>query len=90
MSELSRDEVLSVLGPMDDVVVAEIIGTGATLDDLKLARVEIHKDEAGANPESRLPLGTVGRVIEIVERVRRAARHPVTGSLLGEGGSGLA
>jgi len=90
MSEISREDVLSQLGPLDDIAVAEIIATGATMADLKLARAEIVKDEKRSNPENRLPLGPVGRVIDIVERVNGAARHPITGSLLGEGGSGLA
>jgi hypothetical protein len=90
MSELSRDDVLSQLGALSDITVAEVIATGITLEELKVAREEIAKDERGRNSENRLPYGPVGRVIEIVERVRDAARYPITGSLLGEGGSGLA
>ena len=90
MSEISRDDVIAQLGPLDDITAAEIIATGATIAELQLARAEMTKDERGTNPEKRLPPGPVGRVIDIVERVRNAARHPTTGSLLGEGGSGLA
>ena len=28
MSELSRDEVVEILGPLNDVIIAEIIATG--------------------------------------------------------------
>ena len=90
MSQVSRDEVLSILGPLDDPTVAEIIATGVTMDELTLARAEIIKDEAGRNTEDQLPLGPMGRVINIVERVREAERYPIMGSLLGKGGSGLA
>jgi hypothetical protein len=90
MSEISRDDVITQLGTLDDITIAEIIATGATLEQLQLARAEIIKDEKRTNREIRLPLGPVGRVIDIVERVTNAARYPITGSLLGEGGSGLA
>jgi hypothetical protein len=90
VSEISRDDVITQLGALNDITVAEIIATGATLEQLQLARVEIMSDEKGTNPATRLPHGPVGRVIDIVERVRNAARSPITGSLLGEGGSGLA
>ena len=90
MSEISRDDVISQFGALDDIAIAEIIATGATMAELQLARSEILMDEKGSNPAKRLPPGAVGRVIDIVERVRNASRHPITGSLLGEGGSGLA
>jgi hypothetical protein len=90
MSEISRDDVVAHFGPVDDATAAEIIATGATLAELQLARAEVAKDELGTNPDKRLPAGPIGRVIDIVERVRNATRHPISGSLLGEGGSGLA
>src|SRR4051812_41070769 len=70
MSELSRDDVISQLGPLGDITVAEVIATGITLEELKVAREEIAKDESGSNSEIWLPHGPVGRVIDIVERVR--------------------
>lgn len=89
MSEISRDDVVAHFGPVDDATAAEIIATGATVAELQLARTEVAKDELGT-ADKRLPAGSVGRVIQIVERVRNATCHPITGSLLGEGGSGLA
>ena len=58
--------------------------------EMKAARAVVAKDENRTNPDDRLPPGPIGEVVEILERVRNAARHPLTGSLLGEGGSGLA
>jgi hypothetical protein len=90
MSEISRDDVISQIGAIDDITIAEIIATGITLEELKAARAIVAKDETRNNSDNRLPPGPIGEVVEILERVRSAARHPITGSLLGEGGSGLA
>jgi len=83
MSDISRDDVVAVFGPLDDVAVAEIIATGATREDLAAARAWIVKDRAGTNTERFLPDGPVGHVIEIVERI------PLARSLLGDAGSTL-
>ena len=37
MAELSRDEVVEVLGRLSDVIIAEIIATGITKDELAAA-----------------------------------------------------
>lgn len=34
---MTRDEIISVLGPMDQSTLAEIIATGATLSELREA-----------------------------------------------------
>ena len=34
MRSLSRDDVIKAIGGADDVTIAEIIGTGATVDEL--------------------------------------------------------
>jgi hypothetical protein len=38
VAELSYDQVVEILGPMSDVIVAEIIATGITKDELSAAR----------------------------------------------------
>lgn len=89
MSDISRDDVIAKFGPLDDVVAAEIIATGATPEDMEAARAWIARDAAGTNAKERLPPGPVGRMIDIVERVRAANKHPILGSPLGESGSTL-
>ena len=37
MSELSSDDVVAIVGPIGDAVVAEIIGTGISKDELVAA-----------------------------------------------------
>jgi hypothetical protein len=49
MSNISRDDVIAKFGPLDDVVAAEIIATGATPEDMEVARAWIARDTARAN-----------------------------------------
>ena len=45
MKRITRDEVIKTIGPVDDVAIAEIIGTGATVDELAEAQAWIANDE---------------------------------------------
>ena len=82
MSELTRDQVIAAVHPIDDATIAEIIATGATEAELAqachFAALEFRKHE-----HRDVPAGTVGRVISILERVGAKPG----GSLLGEAGS---
>ena len=42
MAELSRDEVIEIVGPIGDVIVAEIIATGITKAELVTAHDRGH------------------------------------------------
>lgn len=66
---LSRDDVRAVLGDVDDVVVTEIISTGATREELAEAHAWVGSDDAMVNALRPLPSGVVGRVIEILEEL---------------------
>jgi hypothetical protein len=55
------------LGPADEAMVAEIMGTGASLQELREAWAWLHGDEALMN-EGRPLLGTrVAELIELIE-----------------------
>jgi hypothetical protein len=41
LAELSYDEVVEILGPLSDVIVAEIIATGISKDELSAARERV-------------------------------------------------
>src|SRR5262249_32656942 len=45
MSALTREDVIAALGPVDDVVVAQIVGMGATREELAEARAWVASDE---------------------------------------------
>jgi hypothetical protein len=69
MPELSRDDVVAALGPLDDTVVAEIIATGITSDGLAAAHARVVEDGKRHDPGPPLEPGPVARVIEILERL---------------------
>jgi len=43
---MTRDEIVSVLGPVDDALVAELMATDASVDELREAWGWLHADEA--------------------------------------------
>ncbi len=71
MSTLRYDDVIAALGPLDDVVVAEIIGTGATVDELAEARAWVTNDEPLLNEGRPLAEGRVKRLIEIIRDLEK-------------------
>ncbi len=85
MSELTRDQVVAAVHPVDDATAAEIIATGATKADLAEACAFVAK-EFKTHEHRDVPLGRVGRVISILERV---GARPRGGSPFGEAGSTL-
>ncbi|HLQ92271.1 MAG TPA: hypothetical protein VK148_19810 [Xanthobacteraceae bacterium] len=81
MSELSRDEVVEVLGrELSDAVIAEIIATGVTKEELAAARDRALRDHKAHNAGPRLEPGRFAHAVEILERLHG-------GGILGEGGS---
>jgi hypothetical protein len=83
MSDMTRDDVVTLFGPLPDVVIAEIIGTGATRAEMSAARDWVAKDRAHTNPEHRLRPGAMAHVVEIVERNNWGPAR----TLLGDAGS---
>jgi hypothetical protein len=69
MRRLTRDDVIKAVGPADDVTVAEIIGTGATVDELAEAQAWTANDEPLINAGKPLPSGRVGELIEILSEL---------------------
>jgi hypothetical protein len=63
---LTRDEIVSVLGPVDDATIAEIAATGATLTDLREAWGWLHGDEALMGEGRPLPGTQIASLIEIL------------------------
>jgi hypothetical protein len=64
-----RDDVIKAVGPADDVTIAEVIGTGATVDELAEAQAWIANDEPLINAGRPLPSGRVGELIEILSEL---------------------
>jgi hypothetical protein len=70
MSTLTRKDVITMVGELDDVVVAKTIATGATTDELAEARVWLAHDEPLMNAGRPLPRGRVAGVVDIVAAIK--------------------
>jgi hypothetical protein len=68
MAELSRDEVVEILGPVSDAVVAEVIATGIEKDGLVAAHDRVVRDRKAHNPGPPLEPGAFAQVVDILER----------------------
>ena len=84
MSELTRDDVLAAVHPINDATIAEIIATGIDHDELVQACRFYAKDRASRTPQNT-PAGRIGRVVSILERTQAEVKE----SWLGEFGSTL-
>src|SRR5690606_27627167 len=61
---LTREQVVSVLGPMDDETIAEIMQSGASFEELQEAWAWANGDEALMGQGRPLPGTRVGTLIE--------------------------
>jgi hypothetical protein len=73
---LTRDDITATLGQVDDRLIAEIIGTGASLGEL--AEAWLGNDEALINAGHPFPAGRVGALIGILTRAEEEDAPAVT------------
>ena len=66
MRRLTRDDVIKAIGRADGVTIAEIIGTGATVDELAEAQAWIVNDEPLMNDGRPLATGRVRQLVDIL------------------------
>jgi hypothetical protein len=66
MKRLTRDDVTRAIGRADGVTIAEIIGTGATVDELAEAQAWIVNDEPLMNEGRPLATGRIRQLIDIL------------------------
>jgi len=64
---LAHDDVVSVLGPVDEPVVADIVATGVTPEELAEARAWVNADEAMIGEGRPLPCGRVAELVELLQ-----------------------
>jgi len=76
MATLTREDVRAVLGPVDDSLVAEILGTGASPEELAEAYAWFTNDEALMNAGRPLASSRVGRLIDILEAAEEDEDEP--------------
>ncbi len=71
MPPVSREDVISILGPVDELTLAEIIHTGATAAELEEARAWTVNDEPLMNAGRPLANGRIVRLIEIIRDLEK-------------------
>jgi hypothetical protein len=74
MSTLTRKDVTALFGDLDDVVIAKIIATGATCDELAEAHAWIANDEPLMNAGRPLPSGRVARLVDLFAVIKGRGR----------------
>ena len=66
MTNLIRDDVIKAVGEVDDVTIAEIIGTGATAEELAEAQAWIANEDVLLDAGKPPPAGRVRELIDIL------------------------
>jgi hypothetical protein len=67
MTRLTHQDVAAALGPADEHLIAEVLASGATAEELADACAWMANDEAPMNAGRTLPGGRLGRLIELLE-----------------------
>ena len=73
MRRITRDDAIRAVGTADDVTIAQIVGTGATPEELAEALAWMENDEPLINDGKRLPSGRVGELVAIMEEIEADA-----------------
>jgi hypothetical protein len=82
MRRVTRDDITKVVGQADDVTIAEIIGTGATVDELAEAQAWIANDEPLLNAGKPLATGRVRELVDILAEFGADEESDETGPAL--------
>ena len=69
MTRLSRDDVVKAVDRADDVTIAQIIGTGATAEELAEALAWLANDEPMINDLRPLAQGRVRELVDILSEL---------------------
>ena len=63
---ITRDDVIKAIGSADDVTIAQMIATGATVDELAEAQAWMANDEPMMNAGRPLATGRVRELVDIL------------------------
>jgi hypothetical protein len=63
---ITSEDVIAILGPADETLVAEVIATGATQAELAEAFAWVNNDEAMLGEGRRLPTGRVAALVDLL------------------------
>jgi hypothetical protein len=86
MTQLTRDDVIREVGEVDDVTIAEIVGTGATPEELEEAQAWIVNGDALIKAGKPPPSGRVRELIDILAELETDEDDDgPAGAVVGEG-----
>jgi hypothetical protein len=63
---MTRQDIVAILGPVEDTLVTEVIATGATPVELAEAWAWINSDEALMGDGRALPAGRVAALVDLL------------------------
>jgi hypothetical protein len=66
---ITRDDIIQAIGPVDDVTIAKIIATGATIDELTEAQAWLANDEPMLNAGRPLAQGRSRELVDILSDI---------------------
>jgi hypothetical protein len=66
MRRITRDDITKAISGADDVTIAQMIGTGATVDELAEAQAWLANDEPMLNAGRPLATGRVRELVDIL------------------------
>ena len=69
MASLTRDDVLKAVGNVDDVTIAKIIASGATITELAEAQAWLANDEPLINDGRPLATGRARELVDILSEL---------------------
>jgi len=64
---MTQEEIVSVLGPTDETLVADILSTGASFEELREAWAWLNGDEALMGEGRPLPGPRVAELIDLLD-----------------------
>jgi hypothetical protein len=70
MTRITRDDVTRAVGAADDVTIAQIIGTEATVEELAEAQAWLANDEPMMNAGRPLAIGRVRQLVDILSELQ--------------------
>jgi hypothetical protein len=79
MTIATHEDIIAALGPVDDLVISEVINMGATVEELAEANAWIANDEALMNVGQRLASGRVSRLVELIAAFNEADEEEPAG-----------
>lgn len=70
MTRITREDVTRAVGAADDVTIAQIIGTEATVEELAEAKAWLANDEPMMNTGRPLATGRVRELVDILSELQ--------------------